>query len=96
MENELIALLPKVVEYGAVGIFSLTLYLIAKMFLPHFVTLTKALSELPPALGQLGKRIEEIEEGLGDVRRELAVIRDRLPRASTQTLRDLLDHEPPR
>ena len=94
MENELIGLLPKVVEYGAVGIFSLTLYLIAKMFLPHFVTLTKALSELPPVLSALAERVKEVEAGLSDVRKELAVVKDRLPRASTATLRGLLERSP--
>lgn len=83
---ELIDLLPKVAEYGTTGIVCLTLYLVAQMYRPHFATMSDALKALPPALAALVERIEQVEEGLGDVQRELAVIKDRLPRSDTALL----------
>lgn len=77
---ELIDLLPKVMEYGPVGVMALALYLIARMYLPHAAAFSQALQALPPALSALVERVKEVEEGLHEVRGELAVIRDRLTR----------------
>lgn len=88
--EELIPLLPKLAEYGAVGIIAGASLIAAKMYLPHFALLAKALQDLPPALSTLVERIEDIEEGLGEVRRELAVIRDRLPRDGSALLQAYL------
>lgn len=85
--EDLLPLLPKLAEYGAVGIIAGVLYLVAKMYLPHFAILSKALQDLPPALTVLAERVGAVEDGVEDVSRELAVIKDRLPRAEHELVR---------
>lgn len=93
---ELLDLLPHVTEYGAVGVMALALYLIARMYLPHAAAMARALEALPPALAALTGRIDEVEEGLHEVRGELAVIRDRLPRSAETLLQAHLSQPPGR
>lgn len=93
--EELLPLLPKLAEYGAVGIIAGVLYLVARLYHPQFATLVGALKELPGALTSLSATIsahsEKIEDGLGDVKAELAVIKDRLPRAEHELVRRVRD-----
>lgn len=87
---ELIDLLPKVAEYGATGVLALALYLIARLYHPQFSALSQGLKDLPAALAALtetiGERSEQLEEGLDEVKTQLEVIKDRLPRQGEQRL----------
>lgn len=74
----------RLIEYGPVGILAGVLYLIARMYAPHFSALAEGLKAIPPAIAALTAQIGQLEEtveGQGDdLRNDLAVLKDRLPR----------------
>lgn len=81
-------------EYGVVGVVVGVLYLLARLYHPQAAQLIAAVAALPRALGALTAALDrqgaELHEGLGAVRAELAVIKDRLPRHSDEQLLEQL------
>jgi hypothetical protein len=72
-------------EYGAVGILAGVLFYLGRLFYPQYQQLTQAVAALATTLPALTAAVEgqgqELKASLGEIRRELAVVTDRLPRA---------------